>query len=281
MRIQYKKLFVIVKLIIKYGFSILLAIIMLAPFAWAVSTAFKPADEIIAFPPQWIPEHPVNNFPEVFRRAPFGIYFLNSIFVALCVVVGVLITSSMGGYAFAKFDFLGKEILFILVLSTMMVPWAVTIIPVYTLIFKLRWLDTRQALIIPPLASAFGIFLFRQFMLGIPTDYIDSARIDGASEFRIYLNIILPLCRPVLATLALFTFMGQWDSLLWPLLVIKSPQKLTIPLGLAQFRFAIYGFNETNLLMAAALISILPTVILFLITQKYFIQGITLTGLKG
>ena len=263
-------------------FLIAFSVIMLAPFAWMVSTAFKPAHEVLAFPPVWIPKNPtLSNFPKVLQRAPFAQYFINSGIISSTVTLGTLFFCSLGGFAFAHYDFPGRDLIFTMILATLMVPFAVTMIPLYTMMHRLRWLDTYYPLIVPGLSSAFGIFLMRQFMIGIPSDYVDAARIDGCSEFGIYRRIIVPLSKPVFATLGVFTFMGQWNDFLWPLLILKTKEKFTLPIGLAMFRHATYGFAEMNLLMMGAVISTIPVLIIYIFAQRYFVQGLTLSGIKG
>ncbi len=267
--------------VVLYIIVALFTIVMAGPFLWMVSTAFKPGPETIAYPPTWIPNQPtLQNFPEALSYAPFARFFLNSIIQGTSVTLSVLFFSSLTGYAFAKFNFKGRDILFILILSTMMIPFQVTMIPLYFMMKYLNLIDNLAALIIPGLISAFGIFLMRQFIQTIPTDLIDAARIDGCPEFGIYWRIILPLCKPPLATLSIFTFMANWDSFMWPLVVIDTLSKRTVPLGLALYSNQ-FGITKTNLLMAATLVCSLPVIILFVSMQKYFIKGITLTGLKG
>lgn len=258
----------------------ILSLVTLAPFIWMLSSALKPADQILAFPPEWIPRKLVwTNFTESLSRAPFGRFFFNSIVQALAATLGVLATSSMAGYAFAKFNFPGRNLLFLACLSTMMIPPIVTVIPNYLIIQHLGWLDTYKALIIPACATAFGIYLMRQFISAIPNDFLDSARIEGAKEWYVYTYIILPLSKPALAALAIFTFIANWDSFLWPLLVVNSEEMRTLPLGLAFFRYH-YGITRYNYLLAATVVCTIPPIIVFLSLQRYFVRGITLTGLK-
>ncbi|MFH1737550.1 MAG: carbohydrate ABC transporter permease [bacterium] len=266
---------------ILHGIAAIAAIIALAPFLWMVSSAFKPASQILVFPPEWIPREFVwTNFSESLSRAPFGRFFINSGIQAVAATLGVLLVSSMAGYAFAKFRFHGRDILFLACLSTMMIPPIVTVIPNYLIIQTLGWLDTFQALVIPVCGSAFGIYLMRQFILTIPDDFLDAARIEGAREWYVYTLIVLPLSKAALAALAIFTFIGNWDSFLWPLLVINSESMRTLPLGLAFFRYH-YGITQYHYLLAATLVCTIPPVVVFLALQRYFVRGITLTGLKN
>lgn len=257
------------------------SLIALAPFLWMLSSALKPPDQILAFPPEWIPRTLVwTNFTESLSRAPFGRFFINSGIQAVAATLGILLTSSMAGYAFAKFRFAGRDVLFLACLSTMMIPPIVTVLPNYLIIQHLGWLDTYQALIIPACASAFGIYLMRQFIMTIPNDFLDSARIEGAREWYVYGLIILPLSKAALAALAIFTFIANWDSFLWPLLVVSSEEMRTLPLGLAFFRYH-YGITKYNYLLAATVVCTIPPITVFLALQRYFVRGITLTGLKG
>lgn len=253
----------------------------LLPFIWMVSTAFKPTPQILLMPPKWIPNPIIlSNFSEAFNSAPFFRYFLNSSFQAIAVTMGVLFTSSLAGYGFVRFQFPGRNFIFTLFLMTMMIPGVVVLIPSYLLMDKLNWINTYYALIIPLLGSAFGTFLLRQFMYSIPTAILDAARIDGSSEFGIYCRIALPLCKPALAALAIFIFTFNWDSFLWPLLVLDDKIKFTLPLGLRSFQ-SIWQIYQYNLLMAGTIVATIPILLLFIILQKYFIRGISLTGLKA
>uniref|UniRef100_A0A7C3SR32 Carbohydrate ABC transporter permease n=1 Tax=Dictyoglomus turgidum TaxID=513050 RepID=A0A7C3SR32_9BACT len=255
-------------------------LIMLLPFFWMISSSFKPLSEVILIPPTWIPHNPtLGNFIYIFTQMDIFRYLFNSFIVAFISVSSILFTSVLGGYAFAKYNFPGRTVLFYTILSTLMVPFQVRVIPLYMLIFKAKLLDTYFGLALPGLADAFGIFLMRQFMMGIPDDLINAARIDGYSEPAILLRIVLPLSKPAVSTLTIFTFMWNWESFLWPLVVTNSESKYTLPIGLA--RFAGKYLQRIDLQMAASVVSIIPVLIVFLIFQKHFIEGITLTGMKG
>jgi ABC-type glycerol-3-phosphate transport system permease component len=219
------------------------------------------------------------NVLAAFQRVPMGTYFYNSAVVALCHVTGELFFCSLAGFSFAKYSYPGRDLLFTLVLSTMMIPFFVVVIPVYIVVHSFGWLNTYWGLVVPGLASAFGIFLMRQWMLGIPTEMLDAARIDGSSELGTYWRIVLPLSGPALATLAILSFMGSWDSYVWPLLVVSKKALMTVPLGLTMFQSEWQVF--WNELMAASLIFMLPTFVVFLVFQRQFVQGVTMTGLKG
>jgi multiple sugar transport system permease protein len=261
--------------VVLYG----LAFVTVAPFLWMLLTSFKELPEILQYPPRWIPERFIlDNFKSAFTAAPFGRYYLNSIFVASAVTVGQIITCSMAAYVFARFRFPGRDVLFYLFLGTMMIPGQVTMIPGFMVLYWLGWVDTYYALIVPGLASAFGTFLLRQFFLTIPRDLEDAASIDGCSRFGILWRIILPLSKPALATLAIFTFMGVFNDFLWALIVVSSDDLKTVQLGLAIFRDRYQ--TDWGQLMAASVTATLPILVVFFVAQKYFIRGITLSGLK-
>lgn len=263
----------------KYLLLLVGAVTMLTPLAWMVLASFKTLPEILAFPPTFLPEQVnLDNYRAVFDTADFVRYFLNSVVIAAISVASVLITSSMAGYAFAKFSFPGRDVLFVVVLATLMIPFQVRVIPLYVLASDLHLLNTYAGMVMPTLVDAFGIFLMRQYMLSIPNELIESARVDGAGEFRIFVQIMLPLAKPALSALTIFTLVVSWESFLWPLLVASSPEMYTLPLGLAQFagRFV----DRTDLQMAAATLTVLPLLIAFLIMQKRFIEGMATTGMK-
>mgnify|MGYP000548292726 FL=1 len=263
-----------------FAVLIVVATAMLVPFFWMLSTSLKPIGEVFAYPPTWIPKDPQwSNYATVWKVIPFGRYMLNSFITSFCITALHLIVASMAAFAFARLEFPGRDKLFLLYLATMMVPGQVTMIPNFILIKLFNWTDTYQGLIIPNVFTAFGVFLLRQFFMTIPKEYEDAARIDGASYFHIYSKIILPLSIPALSTLAIFTFVFQWNNLIWPLVVVNKDSMKTLTVGLASFQ-GMYG-TSWNLLMAAAVMGIVPSVTAFLIGQRYLIKGITLTGLKG
>jgi len=268
-----------VKSILLHVFIYTLAIITIAPFLWMVLTSFKDISEIIVSPPTWLPtEFKFSNYSDAFGAAPFGRYYANSIFVALMVTGGQLITCSMSAFAFARIKFKGREVLFYLFLGTMMIPFHVTMIPSFMILHWLGWIDTYQALIAPGLASAFGTFLLRQFFLTIPQDLEDAAYIDGCTRFGVLWKIFVPLSKPALATLAVFTFMAVFNDFLWALIVIHSEELRTVQLGLAVFQDR--HTTEWDLLMAGSVMATLPILIVFFLAQNYFIKGITLSGMK-
>ena len=255
------------------------AVVMLAPLIWMVLASFKTLPEILSIPPTILPESlRLDNYRSVLEDTSFVRYFFNSVLVSSITILSVLVTSSLAGYAFAKFEFPGRDVLFVLVLATLMIPFQVRVIPLYVLASDLHLLNSYAGLLLPGLVDAFGIFLMRQYLQSIPTDLIDAARVDGASEPRIFLTIVLPLARPALSALAIFTLVSSWESFLWPLLVVSSPDMYTLPLGLAQFsgRF----ITRVDLQMAASTLTVLPLLVVFLLMQRRFIEGMATSGLK-
>lgn len=269
----------IVKSISEHIFIYILAFFTAAPFIWMILTSVKDMGEIYVYPPKWFPSviH-FDNYKKVFEAAPFGRYYLNSIMVAVMVTLGQLVTCSMAAYAFARLKFWGRNVLFFIFLGTMMIPYNVTMIPSFMVLYWLGWVDSYQALIVPGLASAFGVFLLRQFFMTIPKELEEAAVIDGASKLTILRKIIVPLSKPALATLAIFTFMGVFNDFIWALIVINSENMRTVQLGLAIFRDRY--LTQWDLLMAGSVTAVLPILIVFFFAQKYFIKGITLSGLK-
>lgn len=299
------------KVLATYLFLCALGVTMAFPFYWMLATALKEPQQVFRHPPQWIPS-PLrwSNFAEAWQAAPFGRAYVNSLVVALLVTAGQVFTSSLAAYAFSRLRFKGRDTLFFGYLATMMVPGAVTMIPVFILITKVPvvlnallspvdrvfsanlyllhefyagqavGLDSYFALIAPGLFSAYGTFMLRQFFLTIPRDYEEAAKIDGCSVFGIYWRIILPLSKPALTTLTIFTFMGCWKSFMWPLIVANSEEMKTLPVLLQAFQGRYEGTNLT-LLLAASVIVLIPILIIFVIGQKYFMQGIRIGGLKG
>lgn len=258
---------------------LLVAVVTLMPFFWMVSTSFKSGGGIFTYPPEWLPKEPtIAWYRDLIREVNFLVHFKNSLIVSISVTALSLLLNSMAGYAFAKHRFAGRDSIFKFLLGSMMIPSQITMIPVFLLLKKIGLLNSYLGLIIPVSASVFGIFLIRQFMMSIPNDLIESARIDGASEFRIYWSVVLPLCRPVLATLGIFTFMSTWNDFLWPLIVMLREESYTLPVALANLN----GQHPTSfgLLMAAAVVVVLPVILVFLLAQRYVIQGIATSGIK-
>lgn len=258
------------------------SVVMIMPFVWLVSSSFKPENDIFIFPPKWIPDpwRP-QNYVDALTYKPFNIYIMNTLIIVALNLVAVLFTSSLCAYGFARIKFWGRDFWFVLVLSTMMVPYFVLMVPQFVIFSRLGWIDSFKPLTIPIFfgGGAFNIFLLRQFFRTLPEELADAARIDGCSEFRIYWNIMLPLAKPALAAVAIFTFLHGWNDFIGPLLYLNSPEKFTVAIGLATFRSVMR--TRYDLLMAASSAMILPVIVLFFFAQRYFIQGVVLSGLKG
>jgi multiple sugar transport system permease protein len=258
---------------------VLLACTMVAPFLYMAATSLMDEFEVLRYPPAVVPAHPtLANYPGALTALPFGRFFLNSAILAICVVIGQLLTSATAAYAFARLRFPGRDRVFLAFLSVLMVPAIVLLIPRFLIVNALGWVDSYAGLISTELVSVWGIFLLRQFFLTIPREMEDAARLDGAGEWTIFWRVALPLSKPALATLAVFAFVDQWKNFLWPLIVTRSTPLQVVEVGIASF----HGLYYTNwpYQMAAALTAILPLVVLFFVAQRYFIQGIQLTGLK-
>lgn len=266
-----------------FGLFVLLfgAVWMLLPLVWMVSASLMPLSEVIKIPPVWFApaKYSLANYMEVWGRVGFARFFFNSTFVAITITLAQLLTSSMAGFAFARYTFPGRTIIFFLILSTLMIPFQVIMIPLFIMMARLHLVNTYWGMIIPAIVTPFGIFMMRQFMLGVPKALLEAARIDGASEPYIFARIMLPLCKPALAALAIFSFLGSWDNFLWPLIIINSKELWTLPIAMS--RFTEQYISQTHLQMAGASIMFLPVLIVFLLMQRNFIEGITLTGLKG
>ena len=258
------------------------AIIMAFPFIWMVLTSLKYSDEIYRLPMTILPDDFLNseNYYIVFERQPFLRFFLNSFIVAVGSTVISLFFSSLAGYAFAKFEFPGKEVLFFaFILAVLMIPFEVIVIPLYLLFNRLGLVDTYLGIMGPGMISAFGIFIMRQFIVSIPNDYLDAARIDGHSEFQIFLRIIIPLSGPALATLGTIKFIWTWNEFLWPLVMVNSENIRTVTLGLSTYTGLWH--TDYNVVTAAAFLSVIPMLIIYLFLQNFVIEGMTMTGLKG
>lgn len=254
---------------------------MLMPFIWMLSSSLKDQGAIFAYPPALLPEEARwGNFQDVLQVVPFGRYFGNSTLIAVLSVIGQLLSCSMAAFAWARISFAGRDVLFMTLMAALIIPPQVTLVPLFIMMNGVGWIDTYYPLILPFwLGGAFGTFLLRQFFLAIPRDLEDAAKIDGAGAWRIYWSIYLPLCKPALATVAIFTFLLQWNELLRPLIFLSSPEKLPLTVGLAALRSQ-YS-TSWNLIMAGALISVIPVLILFIFAQRYFVRGVTSSGLKG
>ncbi len=256
------------------------AVTMIAPFIWMLSTSLKSLNEVFVFPPTLFGESlRWNNYLQISDRFPFSIFFLNSMKIAVLVTAGQLFTCSLGGYSFARLKFPGRDIIFLLYLATLMIPYFVIVIPIFIMMRSFGWVDTHYALIVPGLFSAFGTFLMKQFFLTIPRELEDAAKIDGCTPFGIYRRIFLPLSKPALAALGIFTFMWSWNDFLAPLIFLNTITKRTIPLGLAVMQ-GLYSTDWPSL-MAASVLSVMPIIIVFLCAQEFFVKGITLSGLKA
>jgi multiple sugar transport system permease protein len=266
--------------IMTYSLLIICSVLFLAPFYWMVVTAVKPPDEIYTFPPEWIPSRFVwQNFIESWMSQPFNTFLVNSVLVTVLTTVGQLISSSLVAYGFARFRFKGRDFLFMVLLATMMIPWEVTMIPLYMEFNYLGWINTLKPLIVPAWFGApFYIFLLRQFILTIPKELDEAARIDGAGSFQIYARIIMPLMAPALILVSVFNMLSAWNDYLGPLIFLNDQSKYTLTLGLAQFT-GMYEVNHTSL-MAVTFLICLPPLAIFFIAQRYIVDNAASVGLK-
>ena len=267
-------------------FTSFLALLFMFPFAWSVSSALKKGVEVTAYPPRLLPQVPQwGNFARAWSAIQFGVFFENSAIVTILSLIGTILSSLLVAYGFARFRFPARDILLIICLSGMMMPVYVTIIPLFDLFRAIRWTDTLKPLIVPSyFGSAFTIFLLRQFIMAIPFDLDESALIDGASRVTILLRILLPNCKPALATVAIFTFMSRWNEFLGPLIFLDSVENYTLPLGLwflRSYAFDQPGEPRDHLLMAGSVITTLPVLLVFASAQRYFVEGIVMSGIKG
>lgn len=258
------------------------AIFMVAPFYWTIVTSFKSREEVMLFPPTFWPMKPTTEHWIGLTKLTFGsfsLFFRNSAFISFTVTALILLTSALSGYVFSKHRFRGRDALFVGILCMLMIPFNISIIPLYAMMVDFKWTNTYWPLIIPSIYSPFGIFLMRQFIQSIPDELIDAARIDGASEFGIFFRVIVPLSTAALGALAIFTFIGQWDDFLWPLVIIDESKLYTLPLALSRFR----GRTTTDVggLAAASLVAVIPVLIVYFFAQRRFIEGIAMTGIKG
>ncbi len=276
-----KKMRFLIPKLVFYILISAIAVIMVLPFYWMLITSVSPIRDILAFPPKWIPSHlAFGNFIEVFNTAPFHLYYLNSFLVAVICVGCSVFLGLFAAYAFAVYRFPLQNFFFLLILSTIMIPFQVTSVALYILLAKMGWINTLWGIVAPNFASALGIFLIRQGIKTIPIDLIEAARLDGSSEMRIVLTIIAPLIKPMLATVAMILFLNSWNDFLWPVIVINSANLRTIPVGLALFKDP-YGSMDYGPLMAATVISVGPLLLVYFFSQKFIIKGIAMTGLKG
>ncbi len=279
-----KNLRKLVKPIVLYPVTIALGIFFLFPFFWAVMSSLKTPQEMYAYPPILIPKHPrPYNFVEAFNDFPFAHWYQNTLTVVILATLGAVVSSCVVAYGFARFEFRFRNVLFMITLATMMLPGQVLLIPRYVLFHQVGWINTLYPLWVPAWfgGGAFAIFLLRQFMLTLPRELDEAAYIDGASYFRILWNIIVPLCKPALATLAILTIIANWDSFLDPVIFLQTPDHFTVAIGIWYFKSQEFQVTPTDhLLMAASVTSIIPPIALFFAFQRYFVQGIVLTGLK-
>jgi len=268
------------RLIVIYALLLLAVAWAIIPILWMVLSSFKSLEDMFRIPMDWLP-NPwyFQAYPEAWAQRDFTRYFLNSAFISISITLGNILFCSMAGYALAKFRFVGRQFLFLTILSTLMLPLEVTMVPLFLIIKEFSWQNTYMGIIVPFLADAFGVFLMRQYILGIPDELIEAARIDGMNEFGIFFKIILPLSKPAMIALAIFTFREAWDMYIWPLIIITKEQLRPITVGVALF-MSNYG-TYWNQLLAVATIAMVPMFIMFLILQRYFIRGIVLSGLKG
>lgn len=258
------------------------ALFAVFPLYWMLVSSLKPADELQQLPPTWVPAEPVvAAYPAVFEVLPFARAILNSFVIAGGTTAGIVITSLMAGYVFAKYRFRGRDALFFVVLATMFLPPIVLLVPLFRMMQELGLVDTHFGVMLPFLANAFGIFLMRQFIAGVPDELIDAARIDGASEGAVLFRIVAPLVAPGLAVLVLFAFVFHWNSFLWPLTMLQSQDMQTVVLAMNNLMSYTTSVRFQNVVMAGATISILPSILLFLVLGRYFVRGILQTGLRG
>ncbi|WRP17608.1 carbohydrate ABC transporter permease [Carboxydochorda subterranea] len=266
--------------LLSYAALVLGTLVMFGPVLWVVVSSFKVPSELYRVPATFLPEQWVfSNYTDALRQFPFVRYLANSVFVTLAATAVTLAINSMAAFALSKYRFPGRDFLFLFMLSTLMVPLQVIMIPIYLVVARLGMIDTLWGIVIPPAATPTGVFLLRQYMLTIPDELLDAARIDGAGEWRIYRQIMLPLTRPALAVLAIFSIMWRWNDYLWPLIVISSDRNFTLQLGLARFQGQLV--TDWNYVLAMTVLSILPITLVFAFLQRYLVSGIATTGLKG
>lgn len=262
-----------------YALISIVAVLSFLPLSWLFVSSFKTAKEIVKIPPTFFPENPtVRTYRYLFERMQFGRYFINTLIVAGGVTLLVIVTSSLAGYVFAKFDFKFKEPVFVFLISTMMIPFVTIMLPLYVMVSNFGWVNRFEGLIVPMCLSAFGMFLMRQFVENIPTSLIEAARMDGASEWWIYFRVILPLALPAVSALGIFSFMWSWNNLLWPLLVISKKDMYTVTLAIAALQWET-GIRYDVVVTGTAL-SVLPVMAVYAFASKAFIRGLSFTGLK-
>ncbi|MEM1552141.1 MAG: carbohydrate ABC transporter permease [Candidatus Bathyarchaeia archaeon] len=254
--------------------------VMVLPFIWMLLSAFKTDYDVFAYPPRWLPSHwEIGNFEKVFKIVPFAWYYFNSMFVTSMITIGQVSLSILAAYALARLNFPLKTMIFIVILSTLMMPFEVTIIPAFMIAYRLKWIDSYQGLIVPFLFNAFSIFFLKQYFETVPKDLEDAAKIDGCSLFGILWHVIVPNTRPAIGTITLFTFLTHWRDYLWPLIITNSTRLRTLPIGL---KYLIgEGGSQYNLMMAAAVLATVPVLLVYIIAEKQFVRSMTFTGLRG
>ena len=263
-----------------YAFLLIAGLIMTFPFIYMILASLKTSSEVVQVPPRLLPETlQLGNYLEVINIVPLGTQLVNTVIVTAGVVLGWVITSVLAGYAFARLNFPGRDLLFFLYLGTLMVPFAVIIVPMFKIMVAFGWVNKLTALIVPWIFTAYGTFLLRQFFMGIPKDLEEAAMIDGASRWGILFRVVMPLARPAMATLATFGFLYAWNSFLWPLIIISDPSRKVVSQGLIDLQ-ALYAVR-VDLIMAGSVLAVLPTLVVFLCAQRYFIEGVATTGLAG
>lgn len=256
------------------------ALIALFPLYWMITTALTPSGAAIQVPPTLIPSEPtLDNFVRLFEQAPVILWTINSLIIAVAIMIGHVIFDSMAGYAFAKKRFRGKNLLFILIVGSLMIPVHVTLVPRFILVSEIGLVNNPLGVILPSIADVFGIFLMRQFISSLPSELEDAARVDGASEWQVFWRIVMPLSRPAVATVAIFSFVGAWNAFLWPLIVLSKRELLTLPVGVATLQ---QEFTQNiGMVMAGAAVGAIPMIILFLLFQRHFLEGVRVGGIKG
>lgn len=265
-----------------YLFLLVVSMFMILPLLWMFASAFKPMSEIFSYPVTLIPKHPtLKNFIDLFTQHPFGRNLLNSTIISSSYTVLSLFFCSLAGFAFAKYEFKWKKSLFLFLLGTMLIPFQVTMIPLYVLYRNIGWINTYWGLIFPGMANAFGIFFMRQYITKIPNELIDAAKVDGATDFKIFLTIIMPLSIPALTSLGIILFMGSWNNYLWPLIILQSEDMYTAPVALSALNSGAALYTPYGLILAGASVTVLPLIIILLVFQRYFISGIMGGALKG
>lgn len=265
-----------------YLVAIIGALLTLFPFAWMLLSSFKSNSEIFRYPPTMFPENlQLGNYVKLFEQWPFGMWFVNSVLIAVIGTVAVLFFSSLAGFGFAKYDFKGRGALFAILIASSMIPFQLILIPLFIEVGRFKMINTYAGLILPFMAPALGIFLMKQFMSSIPNELLDSARIDGCSEFQIYWDIVMPLMRPAMGTLAIITFLGSWNSFIWPLVILRSDEMMTLPIGLARLTQNVPGkTRDFGVIMAAASLVSVPVIVVFMAMQRQFIAGLLSGSVK-